>query len=76
MSEEIEEQVMVEPDVPKKSGCGCNKNKAIEGNEDSNVSPRYKDKKNTLAIILGVILVGTFIYYLRKGSKVIPVPVV
>ena len=72
MSEEIEEQVMVEPDIPKKSGCGCNKNKARE----DELHPETKSKKNTLAIVLGVILVGTFIYYIVKGNKVIPVPVV
>ena len=67
------ENGMLEPDTsepimqePPKSGCGCQKNK--EQSSKSEIPPKNNSK--TLFVVLGVIVVGTFIYYMIKGKKV------
>jgi len=70
MSDQIEEVEIIEPDMPKSSGCGC-KNK----NKNSKPVDEVVKKNQTLTIILAVIFIGTIIYMVKK-KKSVPVPVV
>lgn len=68
MSTEVEEAVMIEPDMQKSSGCGCNKNKISDEGQG------VIKKNQTLSIVLIVIFIGTIVYMLRK-KKVVPIEV-
>jgi hypothetical protein len=73
-NEEYESNGMIaEPDTsepimqePPKSGCGCQKNKE----QSSRSEGEPKNNSKTLFVVLGVIVVGTFMYYMLKGKKV------
>lgn len=78
MSEEIyvEPEIMVEPDIengivdkPKDGGCGC---KNQEASLENNSTPSSGSNK-VLFIVLGVIVLGTFFYYVNKNKNKVAV---
>tara|TARA_Y100000004_G_scaffold191021_1_gene249098 strand:+ start:35 stop:280 length:246 start_codon:yes stop_codon:yes gene_type:complete len=63
------QQQIVEEEPPafieeKDGGCGCGKKKS----QCSKNNPE-KTSNRVLFIILGVMVVGTFVYYMMKGKK-------
>ena len=74
MSEENEENLIIEPDIqappvekPQSGGCGCQNKETNLDNESSS------GKNKVLFIILAVIVLGTFFYYISKSKTKVAV---
>ena len=64
---DLQEQIVDEQPpafIPQNEGCGCGKKKS----ECSKNNPQ-KTTNRVLFTILGVMVLGTFVYYMMKGKK-------